>query len=197
MNARFLAEFLLIAFIMKVTGEFIHEVIGHGLFVLLFGGRIIQVYLSILWPYELSYIRWSGDFENWQIVWIEGGGILVCMAVSIVLQILLLLDVAKHQRLSILLFWLAFWTFLNPAGYLVLGGINPFGDIAALIARGVLTRTSSILLGLVIFLGSFISISRSLCNILHKADLLKESKTSRLSLSVFGSSFRALRFCTA
>jgi len=56
MKARFLAEFLLIAFIMKIAGEFVHEVFGHGLFVLLFGGRIIQVYLSILWPYELSYI---------------------------------------------------------------------------------------------------------------------------------------------
>jgi len=170
---------------MKIAAEFIHEVMGHGLFVLLFGGRIIKIYLSILWPYELSYIWWSGDFENWQMIWIEGGGILVCAAISIILQALLLLSASKHWRAMIPLFWLAFWTFLNPAGYLVLGGIRPFGDVAVLIARGVLTRTSSILLGLVLFLGSFISISKSLCNILRKADMLKEPKTLRLSLTLF------------
>jgi len=185
MKIRFLAEFMITALLMKITGEFIHEVMGHGLFVLLFGGRIIQVYLSILWPYELSYIWWSGDFERWQIIWIEGGGILVCTAVSVILQVLLLLDVAKHWRWLISLFWLAFWTFLNPAGYLILGGISPFGDVAALIARGVLTKTSSIILGLAVFLGSFISISKSLCNILRKADMLRESKASRLSLTLF------------
>ncbi|HIE18928.1 TPA: hypothetical protein EYP75_04300 [Candidatus Bathyarchaeota archaeon] len=169
MKVKFSAEFLLIAFIMKIAGEFVHEVIGHGLFVLLFGGRIIRVYLSILWPYELSYIRWSGNLENWQIIWIEGGGILTCTIVSVILQILLLLNVVKNWRMLTPIFWLAFWTFLNPAGYLILGGISLFGDIVALIARGALTRTSSIMIGLAIFLGSFISISiisKSLCNIL-------------------------------
>ena len=56
MRIRFFAEFLTTALVMKIMGEFVHEFMGHGLFVLLFGGRIIQVYLSILWPYELSYI---------------------------------------------------------------------------------------------------------------------------------------------
>jgi len=185
MKARFFAEFLLVAFIMKIAGELVHEVFGHGLFVLLFGGRIIQVYLSILWPYELSYIRWSGNFENWQIIWIEGGGILTCTVVSIILQILLLLNVSKNREILTPIFWLAFWTFLNPAGYLLLGGISPFGDVAALISRGALTRTLSIILGLGIFLGSFISISRSLCNILCKAYMLRESNTLRLLLSLF------------
>jgi len=185
MKIRFLAEFIITALVMKITGEFIHEVVGHGLFVLLFGGRITKVYLSILWPYELSYIGWSGNFESWQLIWIEGGGILVCTTISITLQVILLLDVAKHWRWLISLFWLAFWTFLNPAGYLILGGISPFGDVAALIARGVLTKISSIILGLAVFLGSFISISKSLCNILSKADALKGLKAFRLSLTLF------------
>ena len=134
MNEKFLVEFLLIAFIMKIAGEFVHEVLGHGLFVILFGGRIIQIYLSILWPYELSYIRWSGNFENWQIICIEGAGIILCTAFSIVLQTLLLLGISnKYRFLTFSIFWLAFWTFLNPAGYLILGGISPFGDVAALI----------------------------------------------------------------
>jgi len=185
MKARFFVEFLLTALVMKIAGEFVHEVMGHGLFVLLFGGRIIQVYISILWPYDLSYIRWSGDFESWQTIWIEGGGILICVIVSIILQALLLLNVTKDSRWMIPLFWLAFWTFLNPAGYLIVGGISPFGDIAALIAKGVLTRTSSIILGLAVFLGSFITISKSLCNVLRGADIIKKSRGLRLSLCLF------------
>jgi len=185
MKIEFFVEFITAALLMKIAVEFIHEVMGHGFFVLLFGGRIIKIYLSILWPYELSYIRWSGDFESWQIIWIEGGGILVCTVISIILQALLLSNVSKHWKAMIPLFWLAFWTFLNPAGYLILGGISPFGDVAALIARGALTRTSSILLGLVIFLGSFISISKSLCDILRKVNMLREPRTLRLSLTIF------------
>ena len=181
MKIRFFAEFLTTALVMKITGEFVHEVMGHGLFVLLFRGRIIQVYLSILWPYELSYIRWSGKFESWQIVWIEGGGILICTVVSVVLQALLILGITKDRRWSTPIFWLAFWAFLNPAGYLILGGINPFGDVAALIARGALTRATSIILGLTVFLGSFLSISKSLCSILLSADVLRKPRTSRLS----------------
>jgi len=179
MKVKFFAEFLLMAFFMKIAGEFVHEVMGHGLFVLLFGGKITRVYLSILWPYELSYIGWTGDFESWQIIWIEGGGILICTIASITLQVLLLLGVAEKRRWLIPLFWLAFWTFLNPAGYLILGGISPFGDVAALIARGVLTKASSMILGVTIFLGSFISISKILCN------MLGESMSIRLSLSLF------------
>ena len=52
MKVKFFAEFLLMAFFMKIIGEFVHEVMGHGLFVTLRGGgRITEVYLSILWPY--------------------------------------------------------------------------------------------------------------------------------------------------
>jgi len=186
MNEKFLVEFLLIAFIMKIAGEFVHEVLGHGLFVILFGGRIIQIYLSILWPYELSYIRWSGNFENWQIICIEGAGIILCTAFSIVLQTLLLLGISnKYRFLTFSIFWLAFWTFLNPAGYLILGGISPFGDIAALIGMGVLTGSSSIIIGLLIFIGSFISISKSLCKILFRTEMLGELKALRFSLSLF------------
>lgn len=34
---KFLSLFLSVGFIMKILGEVIHEIIGHGLFVLLFG----------------------------------------------------------------------------------------------------------------------------------------------------------------
>ena len=47
---------------MKVLGEVVHEVMGHGVFVLLFGGDIIRVHIAFLWPYEFSYISSNGSF---------------------------------------------------------------------------------------------------------------------------------------
>ena len=57
MNSRvkFLAVFLCFAFMMKLIGEFVHEIMGHGFFVLLFaiGGYIggEMLYYS-LWHYS-------------------------------------------------------------------------------------------------------------------------------------------------
>ncbi len=53
-RAKFLVPFLCFAFIMKGISEFVHEVMGHGFFVLLFGGQITSVHISLTWPYELS-----------------------------------------------------------------------------------------------------------------------------------------------
>ena len=187
-RVEFLAFFLIVAFIMKVVGEFIHEVMGHGLFVLLFGGEIIRVHISLLWPYKLSGIGHrppSGGFEVWQETWIDGGGILVCLIVSCALQALLLLAVVKDWRFSSTLFWLSFWTFLNPTGYLIMGGIKPFGDIWELINDGVLTQSSSIVLGLIIFLAAFFSLSKTFRDILLSAGMIRDIRELRISLSLF------------
>lgn len=173
------------AFVSKVIGEFIHEVMGHGLFVLLFGGEIVNVHVSPLWPYELSYIQWSGAFMPWEQTWIAGGGILVCFIISGTIQVLLLLDTIKDWRLSNLLLWLALWTFLNPAGYLIIGGVRPFGDVAALIEDGVLTQESSLLIGLIAFFASFLSLSKILGNQLIIKGIITNRKELRLPLTLF------------
>jgi hypothetical protein len=64
-RGKFLAISLVIAFVTKVIGEIVHEVAGHGLFIVLFGGQITSIHISLLWPYELSYIGWSGSFMRW------------------------------------------------------------------------------------------------------------------------------------
>lgn len=187
MNGRvkFLAVFLFLAFAMKVIGEFVHEVMGHGFFVLLFGGEIVRVHISLLWPYELSSIGWNGNFQTWQLPWIDGGGILVCLIVSCVLQTLLFLRIVNDWRFSSPLFWLSFWTFLNPTGYLILGGISPFGDVAALIAEGVLTQGSSLVIGLIIFLVAFFSLSKIFMDLLLSVDIIRDVRDLRISLSLF------------
>jgi len=45
---KFLSIFLSIGFITKILGEVIHEVMGHGLFILLFGGTVTRVHISLL-----------------------------------------------------------------------------------------------------------------------------------------------------
>ncbi len=187
-KGKFLVVFFFLAFAMKVIGELVHEVMGHGFFVLLFGGEIVRVHISLLWPYELSSITPHpplGGFEAWQLIWIDGGGILVCLIVSCVFQALLLLKIMKDWRLSTLLFWLSFWTFLNPTGYLIVGGIRPFGDVAALIAKGILTQGTSLLVGLIIFFAAFFSISKILMDLFSSVDIVEDVKELRVSLSLF------------
>lgn len=184
-RVKFLVFFLFLAFTMKVVGEFVHEVMGHGFFVLLFGGEIVRVHVSLLWPYELSCILWNGNFEAWHMPWIDGGGILVCLIVSCVLQALLLLGFVRDWRLSSPLFWLSFWTFLNGTGYLIMGGIKPFGDVAALIAEGALTQESSLTIGLIIFLASFFSLSKIFKDVLLSGGVIRDVMELRISLSLF------------
>lgn len=187
-RVRFLGGFIFLAFVMKVVGELVHEVVGHGFFILLFGSEIAKVHISLLWPYELSSITPNpppGGFEPWQLVWIAGGGILVCLLVSCVIQALVLLRIVKHWPLSTLLLWLSFWTSLNPTGYLIISGIRPFGDVAALIAENVLTQGTSLAIGLLIFAVAFFSLSKILVDLLLSLDLARGAKELRFSVSLF------------
>jgi hypothetical protein len=180
---KFLMSFLSLGFVAKILGEVVHEVMGHGLFAVAFGGRITNIKISLLWPYELSYIGFSpapGGFLPWQEVLVDGGGILMCLVVSLILQLILLLGFSKRGNwvVSSMFFWLAFWTFINPAGYLVVGGIEPFGDIANLISAGVMTQQLAFILGLLIFLVNLFSLSIILRNVLRKAGVKEDARWS-------------------
>lgn len=183
MVVRFLLPFLSLGFLAKILGEVVHEIMGHGLFVLAFGGRITSVIISLTWPYELSQIGFVapvGGFEPWQEALVDGGGVLVCLVVSFTIQAILLLSFSRRGNwvVSSLLFWLAFWTFINPAGYLVVGGIEPFGDVANLISAGILTQELAFGLGFVIFLINLFTLSIILRNVLVKAGAKEEPRWS-------------------
>jgi hypothetical protein len=180
---KFLMIFLSLGFVTKILGELVHEVMGHGLFVLAFGGKITSIKISLLWPYKLSGIGFAtppDGFLPWQRALVDGGGILVCLIVSFVLQVILLRSLSKRANwvVSSTLFWLAFWTFINPAGYLVVGGIKPFGDVASLISEGVMTKQLAFILGLLIFLVSLFSLSIILRNVLRKAGVNQDARWS-------------------
>lgn len=184
-RVKLLAFFSFFAVLTKIISEFIHEVMGHGLFVVLFGGSITGVHIIPYWPYEFSSIHWSDSFASWQLSWIFGGGILVCLLVSIAIQGLLLFEFLKNWYSSSFLFWLSFWTFLNPTGYLVLGGIEPFDDVSRLIEEGVLTQEMSLIVGFSIFAVAFFSLSTIFLSLLLKSRGFKKEGKLRYWLAFF------------
>lgn len=128
---------------------------GHGMFVMLFSGQIKSFYISPLWSYELSYINWSLPTSDQNIlIWVIGGGILVTSIVAFLIQFILL-----HKRfnlaISLTLFWLSFWCFINATGYLIIGGIIRFGDVGKVISMGVIAPEISLVLGIGIFIAGF------------------------------------------
>lgn len=180
----FLVVFMVIGFVMKLVAEFVHEVFGHGLFVLLFGGEIIGVHISILWPYELSYICWNlpDGINSVQMAWIYMSGILISLCLSFVIQVFLFLTKKIWRCFALSLFWLAFWTFISATGYLLVGGLAPFGDVFELIKLGVLTESLSFVVGFMIFIIGFIALSWILRRILTE---ILTSKGASLSVVLF------------
>lgn len=137
---------------MKLVSEFLHE-IGHGIFVLLFGGKILDIYVSPFWPFRSSWIRWSfpSKIGGFELSFVYAGGILLCLTVSFCLQALLLFRDFSWIYHSCFV-WLSFWTFLNGVGYLILGGVRPFGDVEQLMRLGCLNQAGSLTLGLFLFI---------------------------------------------
>jgi hypothetical protein len=180
----FLAIFIVVGFVVKIVAEFVHEICGHGFFVLLFGGTIKEVYISVLWPYELSYIEWSlpSSISSGQMALVFAGGILACVCVSFLTQAFLLVKKQIPWYFAATLFWLAFWTLVNSTGYLIIGGLTSFGDVKELIALGVLTSLFSLIIGFIIFVVGFIALSWILRKILTELFTLKRAS---LGISLF------------
>ena len=171
--------FVVVGFVVKIVAEFVHEVCGHGLFVLLFGGEITGVHISVLWPYEFSYINWNLTAQT---AWVYAGGILVCLCVSFLTQVFLIVKKKTPWYLALTLFWLAFWTLINSTGYLIIGGLTSFGDVKELIALGVLTSLLSLIIGFIIFVMGFVGSSWILRKILIE---LFTPKRASLGVSLF------------
>jgi len=131
--ARFLLTFVFLGFLMKISSEFVHEM-GHVLFVLSFGGKILGISIRAEWPFTLSHTKWVlTNPSDLKIALIALGGIIVETLTSILGQYILFIRKRIRPVFAISLFWLSFWTYLSSAVYLVMGAIHPFGDILDLI----------------------------------------------------------------
>ena len=182
---KFLGAFAVIGFLMKYVSEMVHEILGHGLFVVLFGGSIESISISVFWPYEFSQIAWSGNFQFWQLSIIQGAGVLIGIFVSLILTFFLLIKPDRKWYVSFPLFWLSFWTFLSSTGYLLIGSFGPFGDVQSLIASGILSRPSAFVIGSAIFLVLYFPISLVLRRILMKGKLVKSDLDIRIPMVTF------------
>jgi hypothetical protein len=145
----------------KLISEIVHELLGHGLFVILFGGQISNVYISILWPYELSHINWIlPSLQQWELAWVYGGGILATGIMTLMIQLMLIVKKPRWE-ISVFLAWIAFWSLINAGGYLIIGSVYPFGDVEQLLSLGVISSQISLVMGsLLVFLG-FVTLSYS------------------------------------
>jgi hypothetical protein len=127
--ARFLLTFLFLGFMMKIVSEFIHEM-GHASFVLILGGRVTGMSISVEWPFTLSHTRWElQNPSNIQIALISVAGIVFDVFTSLAGQTILRTRKEIRPFLAIALFWLSFWPYLSSVVYLVMGAFYPFGDI--------------------------------------------------------------------
>lgn len=180
----FLVLFVVIGFIMKILTEVVHEVVGHGSFIVAFGGVILGIYISLLWPYELSGILYDfpGGVSEIQLALVMSGGIVACLTVSFVIQGLLSFRRIKHLWVELSLFWLAFWCLANGSGYLIIGGLTPFGDVWWLIGHGFITPILAIISGTVLFLIGFALLSRILRRNLMN---VVEEDRAKLGVTVF------------
>jgi hypothetical protein len=179
----FVASFTVIGFAMKIVAEFVHEVLGHAVFVLLFGGEITNLYISVLWPYDLSYVEWIlPSASPLQLAWIYAGGILICLILSFLIQAFLIWKGRVWLHFKIALFWLAFWALVSSTGYLLIGGLTPFGDVEKLVELGVLTSFLSLLMGLLIFAMGFVLLSTILRRIMLEVFPMEKAK---LGVAIF------------
>ncbi len=130
---RVLLMFLFLGFTMKVVSEFIHEM-GHASFVLILGGRVTGMSISVEWPFTLSHTRWElQNPTDIQIALISVAGVIFDVFTSLTGQTILRTRKDIRPFLAIALFWLSFWSYLSSVVYLVMGAFYPFGDILDLI----------------------------------------------------------------
>jgi len=156
---RFLLMFLFLGFTMKVVSEFIHEM-GHASFVLILGGRVTGMSISVEWPFTLSHTRWElQNPTDIQIALISVAGIIFDVVTSLTGQTILRTRKGIRPFLAIALFWLSFWSYLSSVVYLVMGAFYPFGDVLDLIGAMPVPRLWIGTLGVVLLVSFTYSLS--------------------------------------
>ncbi len=153
---------------MKVVGEFIHEM-GHATFVLIFGGKLTGMSISVEWPFTMSSTMWEmQNSSSFQIGLISVGGILFDVMATVLGQAFLISRKKIGQFSAVALFWLSFWPYLSSVVYLVMGAFYPFGDILALTNVIDIPRLWIGAIGIVLLISSTYSLSMILRDIFSR-----------------------------
>ncbi|MFQ6053347.1 MAG: hypothetical protein ACE5OO_03845 [Candidatus Bathyarchaeia archaeon] len=148
--------------------EFVHEVLGHCLFVYLFGGRVTEIFISPLAPYIPSRLVWEvAGTPLLEKALIASAGIAASLAVSFIIQIVQSRR-ALRPELMVALFWVSFWTFVNTVAYMIIGLVLPFGDIEILMQLGVVSNLQLGVSGLIVAIPGLYLISKRLTEILSR-----------------------------
>jgi hypothetical protein len=159
---------------MKYVSEITHEFLGHCLAGLTVGGTSFNYYVSWIWPYEFghAYVQFDIGVGNAARAYMMSGGILACLIVAFSTQLIIFFTLRKrsnrHLGLIIfyhILFWYGFWAFMNSIGYLLIGGLLNFGDIAGISNLTGIPPWAFIIPGIIFFILLFYLISVNSYNI--------------------------------
>lgn len=135
----FFFSITMISFLTKFLSEWTHEFLGHIGFGYLVGGNPVEFKVAWLWPLKFGYaiVHFESSATNAARAVTKGGGIIMCLFMASISQ----LSVYYLEKTSLrnnwfgeilfhTLFWYGFWAFTNSVGYLLVGSILSYGDIA-------------------------------------------------------------------
>lgn len=124
---------VLVAYPTRVLACALHELLGHGLWAWMFGAYHVQVYVSWL---GFGWCRAQGMSATYlaRVLFSAGGLLNTFIIGAVILAFLYRVPNRGGFYLRFSLFWLGFWTAINQASYLLLGGLTGYGDPGALSA---------------------------------------------------------------
>ena len=151
---------ILTCYLSRILSEIIHEVVGHGLTTVVFGGRIEGLHISLISPLDTSHItldQTNLTYEQYLIA--VSGGMVVDLTLSFILQIILLFR-RIEWKISIPMVWLAYWCYSNDTGIIIGNALTGMeGDMTALIEAGIISAPIALSLGIILYFLGFFFIS--------------------------------------
>ncbi|MHA1995999.1 MAG: hypothetical protein ACW97Z_15795 [Candidatus Hodarchaeales archaeon] len=149
---------VLTCYLLRIFSEIIHEILGHGLPTVLFGGSIEAVHISLISPFDTSHITLNQNNLSYeQYLLAVSGGMVFDLTLSFLLQSILLLK-RLEWKITISMVWLAYWCYSNDTGIIIgnalMGGE---GDMTEIIEAGIISAPFALILGITLyFLGFFL-----------------------------------------
>lgn len=115
------------AYFTKLITCGIHELLGHGLWALIFGANTIEVYVSWL---GFGWCSWSPPLESHigNVMAVAGGLINTFLIGAAILMFLFFVHKRGGLYVRSFLFLLGFWALTTQPSYLLLGGFTTKGD---------------------------------------------------------------------